>query len=89
MAERVYFIECGDAIKIGRSRDVSCRAQSLGTGASRELRVLGTVPGGAAVEASFHRAWHSIHIHGEWFKKCPDLLSYIRRCTSPWPPGRG
>lgn len=75
----VYFIqaESGGPIKIGYTSDIRTRVSSLSASSPTPLRVLATVPGGAAVERSLHLRFRRLRQHGEWFTPDADLIAYI------------
>lgn len=80
----VYFIrEHPDGfIKIGVARDAAGRMKSLQTASARDLRLLGTIPGGRDVELRLHERFAGERVRGEWFKPSPRLLAYISRVTT-------
>lgn len=73
----VYFVQAGDAVKIGMSKDIPGRLRALRTMSPLPLELLGVIPGGRGEEAELHRAWAGHRLHGEWFKASPDLLGHI------------
>jgi hypothetical protein len=79
----VYFIQCQDTghVKIGHSNDVLRRLEQLQTGNSGRLVLIGFVPGGSAIEKSYHHAWQYSKVRGEWFDDS-RLVEYIEKyCT--------
>lgn len=75
----VYFIRAGaGAIKIGRSVNVGSRLATMQTANAEELRIVGRMPGGAAVESMLHTRFAGARMRGEWFQATPDLLALIR-----------
>ncbi len=78
---QIYFIQssgAGGAIKIGVTRDVDARLQSLQQATPEQLVVLGTLRGGYAAEMAILRHFSSDVIRGEWFSPSPSLLGFIR-----------
>lgn len=73
MVERVYFAKAGTAVKIGVSADVEARIKSLRTANHEPIVLLGSVPGGRAVERNIHMRLADYRIHREWFHDCPEL----------------
>lgn len=71
----VYFVQSGDAIKIGTSINVRRRLVSLQTPYPPIL--LAVAAGGRTEEQELHRTFRHLHIHGEWFRAEPELLDYI------------
>lgn len=69
----VYLMEAGGRVKIGISTDPERRRQSMQTGCPVRLRLLATIPGGAAVEAEMHARFAEHRKHGEWFEDVPEI----------------
>lgn len=74
-SSRVYFIQDGDAVKIGHS--ISPEKRMAGLTTCRELRLLLTIPGGRKREAELHRKFAKFRIKGEWFQLAPPILDFI------------
>ena len=68
----VYFIRCGDFIKIGRSdsMQLSNRLSSLQIGNPYNLHIEAMVPGGKELEYQLHQILkkRKRHTRGEWYK---------------------
>lgn len=77
----VYFIEDGDAVKIGYTKDKNPdkRLRALQTANPRKLRVLGFIPGGVEVENRIHSELASYRLEGEWFELCRPVLDHVAR----------
>lgn len=73
----VYFIECGETVKIGKALDVSRRMKSLQTGQSSPHKLLAAIPTHAAFEQALHVRFKHLHQRGEWFRMAPDLRRFI------------
>lgn len=54
-------------VKIGTSADVTKRLRVLQTSSPRQLRLLWSAPGGAALEAHLHATFAKRRVRGEWF----------------------
>lgn len=80
----VYFIESkgSSLIKIGYSITPEKRLKDLQTSSPEALELLGTIPGGKAEEAELHKKFERHREHGEWFRKVPELATFIDRQTS-------
>jgi Meiotically Up-regulated Gene 113 (MUG113) protein len=79
----VYFIQSGNAVKIGTSKTIAARLRALRTMSPLPIELLGVIPGGREEEAQLHREWSSQRLHGEWFTATPELLGRIAgMCTS-------
>jgi hypothetical protein len=86
-AFKVYFIEAVglNVIKIGYARDIGERIRKLRPGCPAPLRLLGTAPGGLSAEQEFHRTLAAHRIHGEWFRRCPELEKVLAGIDAPQP----
>jgi len=67
----VYFVRCGNAVKIGFSRDPRLRFSRLQL---PEFAVLGIHPGTFADENCLHKIFSNQRIRGEWFTQSEKLL---------------
>lgn len=84
---RVYFIKCGDYVKIGRSSNPERRLKSLQVKGNSTIKpddidlataeILGHVPGGSTVETALHRHLKEHNVKGEWFSFSPEVQSII------------
>ena len=54
MEQVVYFIRCGEFVKIGTTADVSQRLRSLQSCCPYEMQIEGTLPGGHLLESTLH-----------------------------------
>ncbi len=74
----VYFIECGDFIKIGFTIYANDRrVRSLQGGTPHELRLIGKAYAAKSLEARLHKTFAHLRHRGEWFRKAPDLTAMI------------
>lgn len=75
----VYFIEDGDAVKIGYTKDKNPekRLRALQTANPRKLRLLGFIPGGVEVESRIHSELAHHRLEGEWFELCRPVLDHV------------
>ncbi len=82
---QVYFVEAVglDVVKIGFARDIGERLRKIAVGCPAPLRLLGTMPGGPAKERDLHVALHASHVHGEWFRRGPDLEKILESVEPP------
>jgi hypothetical protein len=73
LPERVYFFATEAHVKIGRSRNPEQRVKTFGATLTpegvdwRKGRLLGLIPGGAAVENALHQRFAAHRVVGEWF----------------------
>lgn len=75
----VYFIQNGDAVKIGISSNPKMRMADMAVGNHADLKLLGVMTGGGPRERHLHKKFDKHHIRGEWYKLAPEILEYIRR----------
>jgi Meiotically up-regulated gene 113 len=73
----VYFIECGDYIKVGYTGSVRARLTNLAMANPYPLKVLATMEGSKQTESSLHDRFADAFHRGEWFRKTPELLAFI------------
>jgi len=76
--KHLYFIGCGDAVKIGVSNDPEQRMIDLSTGAPGPLKLLASFPGKGGKEGEYHKLLKHIHLHGEWFRHTYEVDSLIK-----------
>ena len=76
---KVYFIQNGDAVKIGMSATPRKRMADMATSNHADLKLLGVLPGGFKRERALHAKFHKHHIRGEWFKLVPEITEYLRQ----------
>jgi hypothetical protein len=79
----VYFIQCGDFIKIGRTVNrVQERLAEFRCGNPYPLTLLATVTAHRSElvqrEASYHAQFVAYHHRDEWFRAEPDLLAVVQ-----------
>ena len=77
----IYFIQCGDFIKIGFSEadKAERRINNLRTSNPIEIVVLRVIKGSRRKEAKIHAQFASHRHRGEWFRKSPELVSFVER----------
>lgn len=63
----VYFIACGDLVKIGKTFDIEARIRDLQCGSPVLLTLLKTTPGYSELESALHNHFADRRRHGEWF----------------------
>lgn len=85
-AGRVYFIQSGDAVKIGWTRDsAAARLAALQPANPTPLALLGVIPeAGVMVERDLHRRFASLRLGPhEWFLFGEELRRYVETNTQP------
>ena len=73
----IYFIECNDFIKIGKSNNPEQRLQSLQVASPYKLNLLKVLDVDDVFEKDVHKYFSYLHHRGEWFKKDALLMHYI------------
>jgi len=86
-AAEVYFIAVGDIVKIGYSKHVLARYQTLRSSSSktlipdgydiRDAVLLGSIAGGQNVEARLHSLLRNYRLKGEWFRLSSTVIQAI------------
>lgn len=71
----VYFITCGEFVKVGYSRHPKLRLAGLGYNSPFDLELIGTLPGDVASERAAQARLARFHHRYEWFRLTP-LLRY-------------
>lgn len=72
----VYFIGCGEFIKIGFSSRPLDRLRELQTSHPDELEILGTIKGTRKLEFRLHKRFADLRERGEWFQTSDALWDY-------------
>jgi hypothetical protein len=81
----IYFIQNVETghIKIGYAASPEKRLNGLQTGSPHELKLLHSIPGTPADEATLHKKFQQHRLRGEWFEACGEILSYIEEARKP------
>lgn len=74
----LYFIQCGDAIKIGISSDPEIRLETLATGAPGKLTLIAMIKNCGDKENYCHKYLSHLRIHGEWFRYTEEINKLIK-----------
>ena len=85
MSYCVYFVEAEgtDMVKIGYARNLRARLSGLSVGSPHRLILLGTLPGGADLEAELHERLAEHRVNGEWFRRSPAVNAVIATTNKP------
>ncbi len=75
---KVYFIKCGDAIKIGFSQNPWARVATLKTAMPENPVLLGSFNGVMQDEKDLHVRFKHLRINREWFRADAELLEHIQ-----------
>lgn len=73
----VYFVRCGDFIKIGFSSNPRERLNSIRAAMPLEVEFLLAFACKAKAEGNLHRKFAHLRHRNEWFRAGADLLAYI------------
>lgn len=76
----IYFVQCGEFVKIGWTVSVRERIADLQTGNPFEIRILATKPGSPTHEKSLHRKFAVHRIRGEWFRLAEEIRAEVAAC---------
>lgn len=80
----IYFLECGDWIKIGRSANANTRLTDLDNSIPYPTSFLGSFMDEPEREIRLHEQFKHLRHKGEWFWKAPELLCLIDElCGTP------
>lgn len=81
----IYFLECGEFVKIGFSTSPNCRVSSIATGSPHDVRIIGLMRGTYPDEKSLHKTYAGRHHAREWFRLDDVMRADIRRlCGARW-----
>lgn len=73
----VYFLRCGEFVKIGYSETPLDRVAAIAAGSIGDHKLLGLVRGGITMEKQLHQRFKAFRHKGEWFHACSWVLSEI------------
>ncbi len=73
----VYFVGCGQFVKIGHTTTFSSRLSSLKTSSPQHLKVYLVLPGERDDEQAFHKRFSDLRVEGEWFRCEGELSNFI------------
>ena len=85
--DHLYFIQCGEAVKIGRARDIAARLANMQANNPQPLDCLCSLTGRGHEERHWQAMFATDLIRGEWFAWTPRLAKAIdeaRRGKKPW-----
>jgi len=76
---KVYFVEAGGYIKIGRSDQIDLKQRFVGIqgGNPHKLKLVGIMLGDNRLEHVLHHKFRSLRAEGEWFKSGRKLMDFI------------
>lgn len=74
---RVYFVQCGELVKIGTTKNPKRRVSALQIGNPSSLNLIFHIPGDVTVEKSLHERFSAYRKSGEWFRVTGELRAFI------------
>lgn len=75
----VYFLRCGDFVKIGFSKNPKGRARALAASLPFQIELAAAYPGTFFHEQKLHRLFAPHRARGEWFRLHADIAAVIER----------
>jgi hypothetical protein len=82
----LYFIRCGDAVKIGVSSRPEERIKTLQTGAHAPITLLCKIKNAGHLERSCHKRLTHLCLTGEWFKYTNEVDTVMMELQQETPP---
>ena len=73
----VYFLRCGDFVKIGYSSKPTARLDALRTATPHESELIAKFPGTISHEKAVHRCLQHLHHRREWFRFTQEVTALI------------
>ncbi len=78
MSGFVYFLRCGNFVKVGFSATPNVRIGQLKTASPHDLDVVAVLPGTRDQEAAVHSILASVHHRREWFRDGSEVEAVLR-----------
>lgn len=76
--EVVYFIQAGDFVKIGRTRNIKRRIDQTQVHCPFPIQLIGTIEGDKDVEREIHDMFKPYQSTGEWFNLTPEVREKLK-----------
>lgn len=73
----VYFMGCGPHVKIGTSKNLLSRLETLRTHSPQRLDLLTICWGGMEQERATHARFEAHRLHSEWFIRCQEIEAFM------------
>lgn len=74
----LYFVACGDTVKVGVSNYPEVRMEALQTGASGKLTLVASIPNAGHRENECHKKLAHLRLYGEWFWYTEEVNALIK-----------
>ena len=73
----IYFVKCGEHIKIGVAAHVGKRVGTLQGGSAQPMELIAAVKGSTHDERALHKRLSAFRARGEWFRDCEEVRSVM------------
>lgn len=80
---KIYFIRCGEFVKIGKAKNPFHRKHNLQIGSPFLLELLGWFEAEASEEQRLHQKLLGHHVRGEWFRWCDEIEKIVATLNPP------
>lgn len=81
----VYFLQSGDAIKVGCTDRLGVRMPAIEAQLGNQVECIGWVFGSFGTENLIHKRLDQYRVKGEWFYDCPQVRELIQFITERGP----
>lgn len=90
----VYFLRCGEFVKIGYAHDVRVRMEAIRTHNPYKVEPIGfieckSLEEAKRIEREHHERFAHLRSTGEWFRTEPDLVDHVQSLSGRWPSPKG
>jgi hypothetical protein len=75
----VYFIRCGDFVKVGVAKRLHARFSCLQLSTPHDIALLTALPGDCTLEKMMHAQFAAHHHRGEWFRLEGTLKTFLKK----------
>jgi len=75
----VYFMTCGNFVKIGRSEYPQSRLETLQAGSPYTIEIAASFPGPPALEKALHKKFDHLRHAGEWFTLSDEIRDEMKK----------
>jgi hypothetical protein len=73
----IYFVQAGDFVKIGQSKEWKQRLRFLQTGMPHEITPILVFADRPVLEKKLHSRFKADRVRGEWFRLSQQIIDYI------------
>lgn len=82
----VYFIQCGEYVKIGFTNNLKKRFQGLRISNPHDLKILAVIEGDRSKEREMHQTFHADWVRGEWYLLSSAIQAFLKPLPVPETP---